>query len=937
MSDANASGDSSELEALFDSIASGVAPSSTPPSAEKKPSLMQQAREGNNLTDDSKELQDLFDSIVSKSATSGGAVASEEGAVAEDWPSQKKVFTQVGQMARQLHDTLGALGYDKLIEQTVNALPDAKDRLTYIANLTEQAACKVLNATDVATPIQEELEEGAALLTAKWDALYAKQMGVEDFKLLAAETRSFLKNAVPQRTAATKEQLMEIMMAQDFQDLTGQVIKKVVALAQQLESQLMGILIETIPGEKRTESVTSLLNGPVVNAEGRLLLASSRSTICWIAWGSRRFDMSDFSGMEDLLQDFLQEASDLLSDVDNRLVELERDPEDRSLLNDIFRGFHTIKGGAGFLNATELVTLCHLTENLFDKLRNGEMTLTPELLDIIMAATQGVRCMFGELGQSVQPKPAPADVIQALRVALHEMEPAAQEAGSVATSAPASEANAEPSSGEVSGDDGEPDWQALHAAVTGAEQKEPSVIPAGASPDLKQAGAVVAAPEVMPHFPPEGRRSTDKPALAGSGATGGRRSDEKIATRESTIRVDTARLDQVLNLSGEIGLTKNRLTSLRADILAGRNDSETLHALDQAVSQLDLLVSDLQNSVMKTRMQPIGRLFQKYPRIARDLARQLGKDVELALVGEETEVDKTMIEDLADPLVHLVRNAVDHGVESQEERLAAGKPTKSVVRLEARQEGDHIVLIIADDGRGMSPERIRAKAVEKGLIKEEEANTLDDRQSLNLIFLPGFSTMTQASAVSGRGVGMDVVKTNIQKLNGSVEIRSELGKGTVFLISLPLTLAILPVLLVLLGDQPFALPLSMVREILPIEKDKMQEVGGKETLVVRGEVLPVVALSRLLGWPQVQPPEYGVLMQAAERSFILSVDSFAGRDDAVIKSLDDFRPRGVAGVTTLSNGQIVLILDMKELLADLNAHIDRELGVRNARSIELSI
>ena len=390
----------------------------------------------------------------------------------------------------------------------------------------------------------------------------------------------------------------------------------------------------------------------------------------------------------------------------------------------------------------------------------------------------------------------------------------------------------------------------------------------------------------------------------------------------------------MLNLSGEIGLTKNRLTSLRADILAGRTDAETLQALDQAVSQLDLLVSDLQNSVMKTRMQPIGRLFQKYPRIARDLARQLGKDVELALVGEETEVDKTMIEDLADPLIHLIRNAVDHGVESAEERRAAGKPLKSVVRLEARQEGDHIVLMIADDGRGMSPERIRAKAVEKRIISEEEANTLDDRQSLNLIFLPGFSTMAQASAVSGRGVGMDVVKTNIQKLNGSIEIRSEAGKGSAFVISLPLTLAILPVLLVLLGDQPFALPLSMVREILPINQERMQEVGGKETLVVRGEILPVIALSRLLGWPQVQPAEYGVLMQTAERSFILAVDNFAGRDDAVIKALDDFRPRGVAGVTTLSNGHIVLILDMKELLADLTAHPERDLRPAPARALE---
>jgi len=627
--------------------------------------------------------------------------------------------------------------------------------------------------------------------------------------------------------------------------------------------------------------------------------------------------MSDFAGMEDLLQDFLQEAHDLLSDVDNKLVDLEKMPDDRGLLNDIFRGFHTVKGGAGFLNATELVTLCHLTENLFDRLRNGEMDLTPELMDIIMAATKGVRDMFGELGQGVQPRPAPDDVLAGLRHAL--------DAGAEPEAPPAAAPVATPTAVTQAPVEGGPDWQALHAAVTGQ--------PVASTEVITKAEATSAVSATNP--PPYGRRVGDKPGVAAAAGTG-RRVEERAAARENTIRVDTARLDQVLNLSGEIGLMKNRLTSLRADILAGKTDSETLHALDQAVSQLDLLVSDLQNSVMKTRMQPIGRLFQKYPRIARDLARQLGKDVELVLAGEETEVDKTMIEDLADPLIHLIRNAVDHGVEGPEERIASGKPTKSVVRLEARQEGDHIVLIIADDGRGMSAERIRATAIEKGLISEEEANTLDERQSLQLIFLPGFSTKAQISDVSGRGVGMDVVKTNIQKLNGSVEIRSEPGKGSVFIISLPLTLAILPVLLVLLGDQPFALPLSLVREILPIEHGKLQEVGGKATLVVRGEILPVVSLAKLLGWPQEHPPEYGVLMQTAERSFILAVDNFAGRDDAVIKSLEDFRPRGVAGVTTLSNGQIVLILDMKELLSDLGQHLDIEPRGSSMRALEFT-
>lgn len=608
--------------------------------------------------------------------------------------------------------------------------------------------------------------------------------------------------------------------------------------------------------------------------------------------------MSDFAGMEELLQDFLQEAYDLLSDVDNKLVELEKTPDDRSLLNDVFRGFHTIKGGAGFLNAVELVTLCQLTENIFDKLRNGQLELTPELMDIIMAATQGVHQMFDELQQMVQPKPADATILQALKdvvegKALTTDVPAEMQNEKKSASTVENPAQNAPSSSNVSN---EPDWNAVHAAMT--QNNTPPVAVQNTASAAAMHNVASSAPKAAPS------------------AVNSRRSVE--SNRETTIRVDTARLDQVLNLSGEIGLTKNRLTSLRSDILAGKNDTETLHALDQAVNQLDLLVSDLQNSVMKTRMQPIGRLFQKYPRIARDLARQMGKNIELVMAGEETEVDKTMIEDLADPLIHLVRNAVDHGVETPEERRSYGKPEKSLVRLEARQEGDHIVLMIADDGKGMSPEHIRAKAIEKGLISEEEANTLDDRQSLNLIFLPGFSTKTQISSVSGRGVGMDVVKTNIQKLNGSIEIRSELGKGSVFVISLPLTLAILPVLIVQLDEQPFALPLSLVREILPIDKEQIQEVGGKETLVVRGEVLPVVSLVKLLGWPQERYPGYGVSIQTAERSFILGVDSFAGRDDAVVKSLEGFRPKGIAGVTTLSNGKIVLILDIKELLFDPN-------------------
>ncbi|BAN35048.1 chemotaxis histidine kinase CheA [Sulfuricella denitrificans skB26] len=596
--------------------------------------------------------------------------------------------------------------------------------------------------------------------------------------------------------------------------------------------------------------------------------------------------MSHFAGMEELLQDFLTEAGELLSDVDNKLVELEKRPSDKALLNDIFRGFHTIKGGAGFLNVNDLVGLCHRTENLFDKLRTGELTLTAEIMDVIMNATGVVRTMFGSLAQSQLPDAADAAILKALDCVL------AGEKVVLATLAASGESNhADQATIQESGG---PDWQALYHTVTGTPAESIT------------ASQVILPMEIAPVIQASAQVNLAPRAKAPSA--------QQPAAKETTIRVDTSRLDMVLNLSGEIGLTKNRLTCLRANILQGKTDGDTLKALDEAVSHLDLLVSDLQNAVMKTRMQPIGRLFQKYPRLARDLARQLGKEVELLIVGEETEIDKTMIEDLNDPIVHLVRNAVDHGVESTQERIAAGKPTKSLVKLSAMQSGDHIVIEIADDGKGMRPDTIRRKAIEKGLIDAEAANSLDDRQSLHLIFLPGFSTKDEISDVSGRGVGMDVVRTNIQKLNGRIDINSVVGHGTTITISLPLTLAILPVLVVRLGEQPFAVPLSMVREIIPINPAEIQRVSGRATMVVRDEVLPVRSLASLIGWPQDGTPSFGVLMQATATNFILAIDGFIGRDDVVIKPLHDIKPKGIAGATLSGDGLVVLVLDIEELL-----------------------
>ncbi|GAB1231621.1 response regulator [Ferrigenium sp. UT4] len=617
--------------------------------------------------------------------------------------------------------------------------------------------------------------------------------------------------------------------------------------------------------------------------------------------------MNDFAGMEDLLSDFLMEAGDMLSDVDSKLMGLEKNPNNGGLLNEIFRGFHTIKGGAGFLNAGELVTLCHLTENLFDKLRNNELTLSAELMDVIFAATAEVRRMFGNLQQSQQPAAAPDEIIAALQSAL-EGKTVALHASVPATPAPGADAEKAPLPA-IPAD--QVDWDALYKALTGSDIVET----VGAKRDPEEIRQAINEEESTKKA--FGRRASDVP-----GATVGRRSGDvpPAEAKETTIRVDTERLDQVLNLSWEIGLTKNRLTHLRSDLLQGRSDADILRELDLSVTQLDMLVVNLQNAVMKTRMQPIGRLFKKYPRLARDLARSLGKEVELVLSGEETEMDKTMIEDLNDPLVHLVRNAVDHGVETVAERRAAGKPEKSSVELSARQEGDHILITIADDGKGMRPEVIRNKAIEKGLITNEVANTLDEAQCLELIFLPGFSTKEEISAVSGRGVGMDVVKTNIQKLNGNIQIQSEPGRGTTIAISLPLTLAILPVLVLRLGDQSFAVPLSMVREILPVTQEGLQQVSGKATMVVRGEVLPVLPLTQLIGWGSNEHSEVGVLMQFGSNSFILTADGFVGHEDVVIKSLDTFRPKGVAGVTMSSEGDIVLILDIKELLSDVRGN-----------------
>ncbi|APV51408.1 chemotaxis protein CheA [Betaproteobacteria bacterium GR16-43] len=598
--------------------------------------------------------------------------------------------------------------------------------------------------------------------------------------------------------------------------------------------------------------------------------------------------MSAFIDAQDILGDFLVEARELLDEVDVKLVELEGRPNDAELLNTVFRGFHTVKGGAGFLEVAPLVELCHKSENLLGDLRTGKLSLSQPMMDAILEATGEVRRMFGDMEAGRMPEPSPATLLAQL-VALQKGEVAIKGSDSfIAPAAVAAPAIKESDPFIAAPVAGEPDWKALLAILVG------EAAPVAVAPVVEKAAAKPAAP-----------------------------ARAQPVAKENSLRIDTSRFDQILNLSGEIGLTRNRLGCLRKEVCRGTASEEALRELDAAVSQLDALVGDLQSVVMKARMQPVGRVFQKYNRLARDLARSLGKEVDLEIVGEETEVDKTILDELNDPLVHLVRNAIDHGVEMPAERVAKGKDPKAKVRIAAYHSGDSIVVEISDDGKGIRPEVIRAKAIEKGLLDATAAASMDDRQSLNLIFLPGFSTKDQVSDLSGRGVGMDVVMTNITRLRGRVDIDSTPERGSRFVIRLPLTLAILPVLTVRLGKQPFGLPLSAVREIVGLDEPLMREVGGTPCVSVRGEILPLIPLAGLLGRTG-EVPAVGVVVTIGDRSLVLGVDGFLGQDEVMIKPIAGVKPRGVAGATLSGDGRLVLLLELSDLIAALEGAVHGE-------------
>ncbi|WP_261903768.1 chemotaxis protein CheA [Vibrio fortis] len=719
---------------------------------------------------------------------------------------------------------------------------------------------------------------------------------------------------------------------------------------------------------------------------------------------------------EDILQDFLVEAGEILELLSEQLVELENNPDDKDLLNAIFRGFHTVKGGAGFLALTELVDTCHGAENVFDILRNGQRSVTAGLMDTMLQALDTVNVQF----QAVQDREPLEPADQSLLDELHRLCKPESEDEVVAAPAPAVEAPApvvepvvtpEPAapvetninassvdeisqdeferlldelhgkggsptaatveatpppapaaptpvadSGDITDDEFEKLLDELHGAGkspsnASAPPPPPPAAPvapvsasadgddlmtdeefeklldqlhgSGNGPSAEELDAATKPAEVKPAPTPVATApqpvaapaavQTPEPVAPAPVKSEAKAPAAKKQQAEATVRVDTSTLDTIMNMVGELVLVRNRLVSLGLN----SNDEE----MSKAVSNLDVVTADLQGAVMKTRMQPIKKVFGRFPRVVRDLARSLKKDIVLEMRGEETDLDKNLVEALADPLIHLVRNSVDHGIEMPEARVAAGKSRTGKVILSASQEGDHIELAIVDDGGGMDPDKLRAIAVKRGLMDEDAASRLTDKECFNLIFAPGFSSKEQISDISGRGVGMDVVKTAINTLNGSIDIDSEMGKGTKITIKVPLTLAILPTLMVGVAGHPFALPLASVNEIFHLDLSRTNVVDGQLTIIVREKSIPLFYLQNWLA-PKAGIVElrkghgHVVIVQLGSQRVGFVVDTLIGQEEVVIKPLDNLLQGtpGMAGATITSDGHIALILDVPDLL-----------------------
>ncbi|MCX8083388.1 MAG: hybrid sensor histidine kinase/response regulator [Calditerrivibrio sp.] len=545
--------------------------------------------------------------------------------------------------------------------------------------------------------------------------------------------------------------------------------------------------------------------------------------------------------MDDLIQDFILESSEILEQLDQDLVELEHRKSDLELLNKIFRAAHTIKGSSSFLGFDKMSTVTHHAEEILNKLRKGEMIVVPEIMDILLEFVDVVKRILDDIRNGRDSVDIDG-IVKKLKLA---------------------------NEGRIN----------VTSASGNAEKKQPPV---------------------------EGKDD-------GEGA------NLKKATKaiEQTIRVDVSRLDSLMNLVGELVLSRNRIAQISSELERKFEGDYLVEQLLETTSQIGLITTELQLAVMKTRMVPIGKVFNKFPRMIRDLARDLKKDVDLIITGEDTELDKSVVEEIGDPLVHMIRNAVDHGVESPEERIKKGKPAKGKVHLAAYHEGNHIVIEISDDGKGMDPEKLKKKAIEKKIITAEEAKGMSKEEAFGLIFKPGFSTAEKVTGVSGRGVGMDVVKTNIEKLNGIIMIDSEVGKGSTFKLKLPLTLAIIQALLVEVSGEVFAIPLVSVIETVRINEKEIHNFEGREVLKLRDSVLSLVRLDDVFALEgSFSQDLYVVVVALAEKRIGLVVDRLVGQEEIVIKSLGEYLSGnvGIAGATIMGDGKVRLILDVSGIM-----------------------
>lgn len=628
-----------------------------------------------------------------------------------------------------------------------------------------------------------------------------------------------------------------------------------------------------------------------------------------------------------MLKDFVVESLELATNVEEHLLSLERNPDDLEILNAVFRAFHTIKGGAGFVNLPAMVSACHLTENLFDALRTGAAPVTPVAIEAALQASGFVASQLTELSNGAAPgslSAMPAELEDILKQAIEGgaapvAAPVAVPAAApvvTAAASPAPVATAAPANSDSTVNaDGELDWDAMYTAVTGISTSVPapeatdsavagdtSIAVAADTPVVAPALAQAAAPVAAPVSP----KTASAPAAKAASAT---------PAKEESIRIDAVKLDALLEVAGESVQAANQAAVLLEKLQEFKFEgtaASLMSTLAETLGRASRYSTELQRATLSTRMQPVGRLFQKFPRLVRELAKDLGKDIDLQITGAETEVDRVVVDSLYDPLVHMLRNSLDHGIEA--DRAAAGKPHKAVIGLNAWQEASSVMIEVTDDGKGMDPDFLRQKAINKGLIAEHDAQTVDE--ALQLVFLPGFSTKEVASSVSGRGVGMDVVKTAVSKHRGTIRISSTMGVGTRFLIRLPIELSIIPTMLVRTSETALALPMAVVERVVELP-ETFDEVGGAPVMRDQGRPLPVMSLAGVLGYePGVE--RVGIVM-AAPKPYILSVEAVEGTADLVIKPLTAIHTNGVTGTARSAEGELVLVVGLSFLLEGCRA------------------